>query len=231
MLSMELRNQIKNYALENKGVEICGLLLVSGNSTFIYKCKNISSDKTKFFELSPLDYLRGWQEGKNEIVGMFHSQMSVKPSHLDIINYQNHRIPSYIYSFDADDIIEVTDKHLKYNKYLGYPFEIGKRDCFSLVVDFYQDEKKITIFDYPRKDNWYKENPDIIKDNYQKEGFISIELTEIKEGDILEINNYHFGIYLEKDLFLSHERGKFSNIQKLTDMLKKRITNAYKYNR
>lgn len=229
MLNVQLRNQIREYALSNKEIETCGLVLMSGNSTFIYPCRNISSNKEKFFELSPLNYLRAWDGGKNKIIGMFHSQQSTKPSHLDIINYQNHKIPSYIYSFESDEVIEVTDQHLKYNKYLGRPFEIGKQDCFSLVIDFYQNEKNINISNYPRKDNWYKENPNIIQDNYKREGFIKVKLEELLPEDIIEINNYHFGIYLEGDLLLSHERNKFSNIERLTPLLKKRISNIYRY--
>lgn len=229
MLNIELRNQIKKCALENPNEEICALILTSGDSTFIYKCKNISSNREKFFEISSLDYLRAWNEGKNQIVGMVHSQRSTRPSIADIVNYRNHKLPSYIYSFESDDIIEITDKHLKFNKYLGRDFEINKNDCFSLIREYYKDEKDISIFNYPRKDNWYKENPNIINDNYKKEGFIKIELNNIIESDIVELNNFHFGIYLEGDLLLSHERGKFSNIERLTNLLKKRITNIYRY--
>ena len=60
MLSSELKNQIKSHALENPNIEACGLILNSGDQTFIYKCKNISSNQSKHFELSATDYVRAW---------------------------------------------------------------------------------------------------------------------------------------------------------------------------
>jgi proteasome lid subunit RPN8/RPN11 len=229
MLSPELKSQIKEYALQNPNVELCGLVVSSGDSTFIYKCKNISQNSGKHFELSPFDYLRAYDEGRNKIVGFFHSQKSVKPSTLDIVNYRNHKIPSYIYSHESDEVFEVTDKHLKYNKYLGREFEIGKNDCFSLVREFYKNEKNISIFDYPRKDNWYKDSPEIIKSNYKKEGFIIIDLNDIINGDIVEFFNFHFAIYLDGDFLLHHERNRHSNIEYFSDIWKKRITNVYRH--
>jgi proteasome lid subunit RPN8/RPN11 len=229
MLNIELRNQIKNYALENPNEEFCGLLLASGDCQLIYKCKNISSNKDKHFELSPLDYLRAWDEGRNKIIGLIHSQKSTRPSTLDILNYRNFKIPSYIYSIEADDFIEVTDCHFKYNNYLGKNFEINKQDCFSLVRAFYKTERNIEITDYHREDNWFHAFPDIAGQVYEREGFIKIDFKDIIEGDILEFNHGHFGIYLEGDLLMHHERRRFSSIEALTYTWKKRITNCYRH--
>jgi len=229
MLNIELKNQIKQYALENPNIEACGLILESGNSTFVCKCKNISQNSGKHFELNPLDYLRLWDEGRNKIIGYWHTQKSTKPSSLDVINYKNHKLPSYIYSRESDEIIEVTDKHLKYNKYLGREFEINKSDCFGLVRDYYKNEKGIFITDYHREDGWFKSFPDLIKNVYEREGFVKIKIEEIVEGDLVEFSYGHFGIYLEGDLILHHERSKYSNIERFTEVWKKRVSNIYRH--
>jgi proteasome lid subunit RPN8/RPN11 len=229
MLNVELRNQIRKHAFENKGQECCGLILKSGESIFTYKCKNISSNKMNHFELSPLDYLRAWDDGKNKIIGFYHSQINSKPSILDTIIYNNHKLPSFIYSFEVDDIIEVTNKHSKYNKYLGKEFEIGKQDCFSLIREFYLNEYEINITDLLRDDKWLEKNPNIAENIHKKEGFTKINFKDIIEGNIVEFNYGHFGIYLDGDLLLHHFRNKYSNIERLDEIWKKRITSCYKH--
>mgnify|MGYP001218851385 CR=1 FL=1 len=229
MISNNIQESIRKYSLENPDKEVCGLILVSGNNTFIYKCKNIAQNSKKHFELNPFDYLRALDDGRNKIVGFFHSQKSTLPSPIDIINYQNHKLPSYIYSFQSDEVFEVTDKHLKYNKYLGRTFEIGVNDCFSLVINYYKDEFNINIFNYPRQDGWYEKNPNIIKDNYKKEGFrLLLNNEPLIEGDILEFFNTHFSIYLDGDLLLHHPRGRYSTIEKFDMPWKNKVTNIYR---
>jgi proteasome lid subunit RPN8/RPN11 len=229
MLSNEIKQQIKAAAQKSFPEEMCGVLVLIGDVVNFYQCKNISSNPTKHFELSCLDYVRCSALGK--IVGLAHSQRSPTASLLDLVNYENHKLPSYIYSFDSNDIFEVTPGHIKYNKYLGRAFEIGKKDCFNLITDFYKHELDIIISDYPRNDGWYEDNPNIIQDNYLKEGFIKKSLEDIINFDILEFHRYHFGIYLEGDLVLEHKRNKFSTIEKFDNSMKRRITNVYRYGR
>ena len=229
MLNVNLREKIKSHALENINVECCGLVLESGNSTFVYKCKNISSHNKLHFEISPLDYLRAWDEGKNKIIGFYHSQKLAKPSMLDIVMHKNHKLPSYIYSIDANDFIEVTDGHLKYGGYLGKEFEIGKQDCFTLVRDFYLKEHNITIVDLYRDDKLLENCGNIAENIYDKEGFAKVESGDVKEGNIIEFRNNHFGIYLEGDLLLHHQRNKFSNVDRFNDIWKSRVLNCYRY--
>ncbi len=229
MINNHLKTEIKKHALEQPDKEVCGLILVSGDQTFIYKCKNVATNPSRYFELSSLDYIRAWQEGKNHIVGFYHSQKSPIPSMVDVINFNNHKIPSYIYSFDIDEVFEVSGSYLQYKKYLGRPFEIGVTDCFSLVRDFYKEERGIEIFNYPRHDGWYEENPDIIMDNYKKEGFINVKLENVMHGDVVEFHRYHFGIYLSGDFLLHHPRSKYSVIEIFGDHLKKRATNIYRH--
>lgn len=227
MLNNQLRQDIKKYAEQLYPNECCGLLVdISGSLNFC-PCKNISSNPTKHFELSCLDYVRWANSGV--IVGMVHSQNAVLPSTLDIINYKSHKLPSYIYSFKSNEIFKVTDKHSKYNKYLGREFKMGANDCFTLVRDFYLQERNISIFNYLRNDHTHKEFPNIIEDNYKKENFIKIEFNNIIEGDLIEFSFFHFGIYLEGDLLLHHHRNKYSNIELLNDIWKKRISNIYRH--
>ena len=229
MLNIELRNQIRSHALENKDAECCGLVLESGNSKLTYKCKNISSNSGEHFELSPLDYLRAWNGGQNKIIGFYHSQKSAKPSTLDVIVRRNHKIPSYIYSLDVDDFIEVTDEHLKYGDYLGKDFELGKQDCFTLIRDFYQKEYGISIRDYLRDDEILNKNKNMADNIYLMENFTKVDIKDIIEGDVIEFKFNHFGIYITGDLLLHHARNRYSGIERLGICWREKILNCYRY--
>jgi len=229
MLNTELKNQIKKYALEDTSKEFCGLLLSSGDSKFIYKCKNISSNPDVHFEMSQLDYLKAWDCGRNKILAIVHSQVDPKPSTLDILNSRNHKIPSFMYSIAADEVMEITNQHLKYNEYLGREFKIGDFDCFTLLIDFYKKEYGVVIENFIRDDKWLEQNPNIAEELYGKEGFIKIDFKDIIEGNIIEFKFNHFGIYLNGDLLLHHPRMRYSTIERLDNPWKNRIKNCYKY--
>lgn len=222
MLTNLLKQQIKEHALKTPLEETCGLICSSGDSLLYYPCKNMSSNKKNHFEVSVFDYLRISEN--NKIVGMAHSQQSILPSSLDIVNSLGHNIKSYIYSTEHDQFIEVTENHLKYSKYLGLSFEINKNDCLSIVKNFYKNEFGIILGEYFRTDNWYKDNPNIIKESYEKENLIEVNKKELRFGDILVFSFAHLGIYLEKDLLLHHTRDKYSNIEKLEDPLLNRLS-------
>ena len=229
MLTDTIKEQIRNYAKSNIPNEICGLLTYSGDSTFFHPCRNVAEDKKEHFQLDSYDYLRISQD--NKIVGLCHSQKSCIPSSLDVVNKIGHNIYSIIYSTDIDEFIEVTEEHLKYRNYLGREFIINNKDCFSLVRDFYKTELNIDINNYSRNDNWYKENPNIIKENYKKEGFIKVDKDKLEENDIINFKDGHFGIYLKGNLFLHHRRGCLSNIEQLNNTWKLLINEGYRYNK
>lgn len=228
MLTDKLKQEIKEHALKLPNQEVCGLICSSGDSLFSYPCKNISSNKEKHFELSPLDYIRISEN--NKVVAIYHSQSSICPSELDVINSLGHNIKSFIYSRDNDDFVEVKEEHLKYGQYLNIPFEMGKNDCLSLVVNFYDKEYGIKIGNYSRDSKWFDKNPNIIKENYEKEGFIEFtDLEKIKDGDILLCRDRHFGIYLNNDLFLHHRKDCLSNIEQFNEKWKKLADKYYRH--
>lgn len=228
MLNDVTKQKIKEAALKNFNQEICGVLVASGDSCDFIQCKNISSNKEKHFEISCLDYLRISEN--NKIVGIAHSQSSPNPSPLDVINKLGHNLYSIIYSKDTDDFVEVKEEHLKYGQYLNIPFEMGKNDCLSLVIKFYQKEYEIKIKDYFRNSSWFTETPEIIKENYKKEGFVEFnDFSKLKQGDVILCKDRHFGIYLNNDLFLHHKRDCLSNIEQFNEKWKKLADKYYRH--
>jgi len=227
MLSDIIKQKIKEYALKDKPNECCGLIVSKGNVKFLFPCKNIASNKENYFEMCPHDYLKASRE--NKIIGMYHRQCNAGASLYDYIISYGHNIYSIVYSWKTDSFFEINSYLYKYIKYIGKEFEIGKQDCFSLIREFYKNEYNININNYNRKDGWEKDNPNIIQENYLKEGFTETDLLNIKEGNIIEFGNYHFGIYINNNLLLHHRRNKLSNVEPLNDEYKRKITHCYKY--
>lgn len=227
MLNNFQKSQIKEWALENTSEELCGLIYISGEQIHITKTKNIASNKENYFEIDPLQYLRISNNKKNQIIGIFHSQKEESPSILDYMVAQGHNCYSIIYSIEADSFIEIDKIHLKYKKYLFKSFTMGSDDCLGLVRDFYKNEYNINITNFPRDEDWYNKNPNIIEENIEKENFAIINcIDNVKEGDILVFKNGrhgHLGIYLEKDLLLHLPYHKKSLVEKLNKENKDKI--------
>ena len=226
MISSKLKSNIKEYCNSFIPNESCGLLVRNKNSLDFFPCQNVSEEPTKHFLLDYRDYLNAARKGT--IRALVHSQPNSNFSELDRVNAIGHNINSIVYCWSNDEFFYLDPKNISVNKYIGRDFEIGKSDCFTLLREYYKNELNIDFSDYPHKDGWYEENPQIIIQNYQKEGFRAVNLADIQKHDILIFaftSEYpmHFGIYQDNDLFLHHERNKYSNIEFLSDSFKRRI--------
>jgi proteasome lid subunit RPN8/RPN11 len=225
ILTLDLKEKIKIHAEYEKPNEACGLIYKSGEFIDIYPCKNISSEKKEHFELNPFDYLKAANRGK--IVGMYHSQKDINPSVLDYVVSSGHKMYSVVYSYENDTFVEINEGAIKYAKYIGRPFELGKQDCYSLIMDFYKQEYGIILNNYFRDDKKFEQEPDIIRNNYQKEGFEEIKVEDLQIGDAIVFGlvktSPHVGIFIGNNLFLHHERAKYSTAQVLTSVWKNKI--------
>jgi len=225
ILTLNLKEKIKIHAEYEKPNEACGLIYKSGEYIDIYPCKNISSQKQEHFELSPFDYLKA--AGRGKIIGIYHSQKDINPSVLDYVVSSGHKIYSVVYSYENDTFVEINEGAIKYAKYIGQAFELGTSDCYSLIQDFYKNEYNIILNNYIRNDNVFKLNPDIVRENYIKEGFIEIQYKDLQIGDGMVFGltktSPHIGIFIGNNLFLHFPSEKYSTAQFITDSWKKQI--------
>ena len=222
MLTNDIKNQIREYAISNKGKEVCGLLVKSRDEIIFYKCKNISPDPKDYCTLNPFDYIRVSEKGK--IVAHIHSQEDKEPSFLDYRNAVSHNIYSIIYSYKYDKF-SIIEPKLK--NYLNVDYSIGKNDCFGMVRNYYKNELNIDINDYNRDAGWEIIRPNYILELFEKEGFYKINLEDIKRNDVIIFNfndiPQHISIYMGNEMILHHPEEQKSIISELTKALKKRI--------
>ncbi len=176
--------------------------------------------------MDPLDYFLASRQGQIEY--LFHSQPSLIPSDLDVLNAKNHNIKSLLYSTEKDEFTFINpNQKLSLNRYIGRPFILGIEDCFTLVRDYYKNELDIEIFNYNRNEEILKEDDNLIERNIEKENFKKVSFAE--KHDILVFKYqgrfpHHMGIYIENDLFLQSWRGRMSNVELLTREYRNRIS-------
>ena len=221
MITQSIKSEIKNLSHQTEN-EICGFLLSNGS---LYPCQNKSLNPLYHFSIDPKDYLRANFRG---IELVYHShQRSNEFSEFDKINLYNQKLRGLLYCKEKDNFKMFLPESYN-NKYVGRAFEIGVSDCLSIVSDYYKEELNIKLPEIIRGADWYKKNPNIIKENTPT-NLKKIENTNIQKNDILAfdmLNNgapCHFGIYLGNDIMLHHPRFRLSTIEILNETLKKKL--------
>ena len=108
---------------------------------------------------------------------------------------------------------------LKYEHLEGLTWGgIGKQDCYSLALDFYDTNFGIKLHDMPRPHDWRADDVDLIRIWYERNGFDMItdwKPQDLRPGDafafmIGEGNPNHIGIYLGDNEFIHHLYNRFS---------------------
>jgi proteasome lid subunit RPN8/RPN11 len=234
MLTNFLKQEIKEKALSNNNQEICGLLIETNTGVAVFHSRNSALNKTKYFCINPIDYIKASEIGK--IVGCYHTHINenIEFSNFDKQNAEKHKLTYILYSVTGDKFLEYNPQNKK-SPYLDRIFEFGKNDCFSLVKDFYLKELNINLGEYFRNNVWFQNNPNLIIQNFEKEGFSLIKDKEnLQKYDLLclgknEKELFHFMVLLEDEIILHHPRNKLSIMEKLTQSRKNHIKAVFRH--
>ena len=128
--------------------ESVGLLINKKGKKIYYPCKN-EADNCDSFILNPVEYLDAKKLG--EIIAVIHSHPRTPPiaSQADKVSCEQSNVPWYI--------VNPKTKQWGYIEPCGYKAPIlgreyvwGITDCWSLIVDWYKEEKGIELLDYER---------------------------------------------------------------------------------
>jgi len=223
IFNQNILSEIKQYALEKRREETCGLIYRHDNKQKFLKCKNISSQKNKNFIINPQDFEMCSYKG--EILACYHSHpRGVSFSHEDIEQTFINDIPYLLYTIPKDKFYffdPIKNHYLK--KYLNIPFMYGISDCWNLVMDYYKNELSISLED-PAPERYLDPNKivdvSIHMESFNKSGLrIVPNLNSIKVNDLLILDGFgtdiatHFAIYLENNLILHNIYLKKTKIQ------------------
>jgi proteasome lid subunit RPN8/RPN11 len=214
--------------------ESCGLLLnVKGKERY-YPCHNLSITDNQCFIIDPEDYVKADNIG--EIIGVVHSHPITppEPSEADKISCEQSKLPWYI--------VNPNTEQWGYCEPCGYRAPIlgrewvwGVTDCWSLVRDWYRDEKQIILRDWtrPTTPEEFLRDP-MFERCAWRTGFRELRSDEkLENGDLLFMSILgnglnHVAIFLNGDV-LHHLADRLSCREPYSEWLLKCTGKRYRY--
>ena len=233
---MTWKESFKKYAQEQAPDEACGLLAVIEGKKIFWPCKNLAEGKHEFFMLDPDD----WQEceDKGEILGVIHSHPtgSSMASEADKASCEHIGFPYYIYSINLDHWCSIEPSGWKAPSLIGRRFIWGKYDCWSIVTDWFKENKNIEIpyWERPKTIKDFLSNPEF-EYALPKLNFIKQQNTDnLKIGDVLLFEGRknilnHVAVYIGDMMILNHNRKGLSCREFFGLKYQKALRGVYRY--
>ena len=66
---------------------------------------------------------------------------------------------------------------------LNRPFRHGVTDCYSLIRDFYRQDRNVLLPDYPRDWDWWIQGLDLYRAGFEEAGFRAIDPADADDAD------------------------------------------------
>jgi cell wall-associated NlpC family hydrolase len=175
------------------------------------RLENQSPSPTLDVALADLDLVRAAQA---ELFFHSHPDGLGCPSESDMRYQQQLGLPFVVMCWPIYDLFWWGDM-LPAAPLLGRGFRHGVHDCFSLIRDWYAQERGLRLPNPPRDWDWWSKQRklDLYRDNFETAGFREIALSEaIQPGDgLLMAFNYavpmHGAVVVDRDLILHHPAG------------------------
>ena len=222
------------HAKDQDPKEAVGLLLnVKGKQRY-FPCQNLAITNHQEFILNPEDYVKA--DNLGEIIGIVHSHPITPPtpSQADRISCEHSNLPWYIVNPKTEQWADLKPEGYR-PQLCGRPWVWGITDCWSLVRDWYKQEKNIELIDYERSmtPEEFLKNP--LFEKYAKNtGFRELANDEaLKKGDVLLMSILHptlihVAIFLG-DMVLHHLADRLSCKEPYSEWLLKCTGKRYRY--
>ena len=222
------------HAREQDPKESCGLLVDIKGKEKYFPCKNLSTYSQQCFIIDPDDFVKAEETGN--ILAVIHSHPVTPPiaSQADKISCEDSKLPWHI--------VNPKTEQWGYYEPSGYkPPLIGRHwvwgitDCWSLVRDWYKEEKNIILRDWdrPTTPQQFLENP-LFESCAWRTGFRELRTDEkLINGDVLLMSILnptlnHVAIFLDGDV-LHHLADRISCKEPYNQWLLKCTGKRYRY--
>ena len=222
------------HAKDQDPKEAVGLLLnVKGKERY-FPCRNLALTDHQCFILDPEDYVKADKIG--EIVAVVHSHPVTPPiaSQADKISCEQSGLPWHIVNPKTEQWGYCEPTGYK-APLLGREWVWGITDCWSLVVDWYKEEKNIKLLDYQRPAKVEDFLADPVFERYlPSRGFKLLDPEEkLINGDVLAMSIFgqglnHVAIFLDGDV-LHHLTDRLSCKEPYSEWLLKCTGGRYRY--
>lgn len=230
------KEKFKSYVLEKYPEEACGILVCGQlyDENIFIPSNNIHDDPKNHFEISKGDILMY----AHCMVGVCHSHTDENYyiSEHDMVMQKSSGVPWYVSYTDGYKYVGpiIFGDKVIHTNYLGLEFIHGAQDCYTLIRDWYYNEKNILLPSFSREFQWWKPKPsevfekatavggsglgkDLYLDNMNAASFYEVDKTgEIERGDVILMSigrtytSNHASIYLEGGRIVHHLEGQLS---------------------
>ena len=194
------------HAKDQDPKESCGLLLEIKGKEKYFPCKNLSTYSQQCFIIDPDDFVKAEETGN--ILAVIHSHPVTPPtaSQADKISCEDSKLPWHIVNPKTEQWGYYEPSGYK-PTLLGRPWVWGVTDCWSLVRDWYKEEKNIILRDWdrPTTPQQFLEKP-LFESCAWRTGFRELRTDEkLINGDVLLMSILsptlnHVAIFLDGDV-------------------------------
>ena len=222
------------HAKDQDPKESCGLLLNVRGKEKYYPCRNLSMTDHQCFILDPEDYVKADNTGEITAVVHSHPITPPVPSQADKISCEQSNLPWHIVNPKTEQWGYCEPCGYK-PPLLGRLWVWGVTDCWSLVRDWYKQEKNIELIDWdrPTTPEDFLKNP-MFEKCASATGFKQLTPEEKTiNGDLLfmsigSLGLNHVGIFLDGEV-LHHLTDRLSCREPYTQWLLKCTGGRYRY--
>ena len=222
------------HAKDQDPKESCGLLLNIKGKERYFPCRNLSLTDHQCFILDPEDYVKADNLGTVTAVVHSHPINPPTPSQADLIGCEQSGLEWHI--------VNPSTEKWGYCKPTGYkPPLLGRQwvwgitDCWSLVRDWYKENRGIVLKDYDRPvtpEEFYKKP---LFEYYAEEtGFRELKYDErLKDGDVLLMSILgttlnHVALFFDGEV-IHHLTDRLSCKEPYSEWLFKSTGKRYRY--
>ncbi len=195
--------------------ECCGVVAQKSRVERYFPCRNIATEPTEHFILSPEDYASAEDWGTVTAIVHSHPDATTQPSELDKAQCDATLLPWHIVSWPEGDLRTIQPRGEL--PLLERPFVLGVYDCWGLVMSYYRQTHGIELHDYRVDYPWWEDQypDDLYRDNWYECGFREFSGAP-QPGDLVIMQVQadkwnHAGVLLEGNMLLHHMYGMLSN--------------------
>lgn len=210
----QTREDALKHALAEMPRESCGLVVVHSGREGYWPCKNIAEKQSQFI-MDPEDYARAEDSGDILAVVHSHPNASARPSEADRVGCELSGLPWHIVSVPAGAWERFEPSGYK-APLIGRPFVHGVLDCYSLIRDWYRENRAVELPDFDRAEEWWAKGGNLYIDHFSDAGFSPLGAGEVlAPGDVILMQMRssvvnHAAIYLGHDVILHHLMNRLS---------------------
>ena len=219
-ISQTTKDTLKQNSVDGSPYEVCGIIYddTHSNTQYITMITNISEQPEEYFLFDPVELvyiLDNITSASNlDLNSYFHSHVNAteQPSLQDkmTINKLNQRM--LIYSIYTDNFLNV-DPVVEDYPLVGRQFNYATANCYTLVQDYYEIKRSITLSDYTPIPNWWNKGMDLFLTYIPDEGFSEVSTLQEHDVILMQVDSpvpNHLGIYIGDNKMIHHPLDRLS---------------------